>query len=414
MKELERLYREWLAIPDPPAERGLRRCALGHLARERPGPCGVCGEAAAGLALAPIYTGEDEALAEDLARSARARSIVTALAAGIWSVAALRVLAWLVLDGIVRATFVLATTSVFALAFHAALVFVARLVLDVLRGHGSHGEHVEDLEAKLDAIADRVLEPFLSRVSIGEGAPLRAPPEELALLEQAFALEGLVPRHGALPLLLASAALRRDYRRFKERLAAAEPDDPHRAYARAIEGEALLPMLEELLAKQGSEPENVADLVRAQRTDRKLETFLGDLAERRAAGGVVVTIEALDAVSPASFEAIVVMLLETEGYAAKGPVLERHGEKTVAFARQEVQLLDTPLVQEALAARTQLACQHALVVTSSGFTDAARDLARANAIELVDRAALARRLDAFNKAPKDYARLAVLLKPRAA
>jgi HJR/Mrr/RecB family endonuclease len=129
---------------------------------------------------------------------------------------------------------------------------------------------------------------------------------------------------------------------------------------------------------------------------------------------VIVTLEALDAVAAESFETLVLMLLESEGFTPHGAWLEKHGEKTALFIRQQSSPLDTPVVQEALVARTQLGCEHALVVTNATFGEPARELATSNRIELVDRAALRARLETFNKSPKDYARVAALLGPRPA
>src|SRR5205807_1237063 len=109
------------------------------------------------------------------------------------------------------------------------------------------------------------LEPFLERNGVGENAPVRAPPEELVLLEQAFAAEGLVPRHGSLLLLLAAAALRRDLARFRERLVAVGESDWFLAYAKTTPDERLLPLLEEVLFLEGIDPIDTAEQVSARR-----------------------------------------------------------------------------------------------------------------------------------------------------
>lgn len=414
MVDLEKLRTDWLTIPDPRVAADVRRCLEGHLARTLPGPCRACGGATVSRALVRVYTGEDELVALDLARRAEARRIVRALAVAIWVLALLRVLAYLIFDGAITTFFVAVTTAVFALALNVTLVLTARAILDSFRGPPLHGVQVDDLPAKLELLAERVLEPFLARNGVAEGLAVRAPPEELVLLEQAFAREGLVPRHGSLPGLLASAALARDFRRFKERLAATGHEDRHLAYARAVHDERHIPMLEQLLVEDGRDPVDTHELVRAHRSDRKLDNFLEDLEQRRSAPSLNVTIEAVDAIEKASFEELVLMVLGSEGFERRSGFVERHGEKTLVLARQETKPVDAATVQEAVVARARLSCEHALVVTNSTFTDAARELASSNRVELVDRAALTTRLAAFNKAPKDYGRLAAVMTPRSA
>src|SRR5581483_3106212 len=170
-----------------------------------------------------------------------------------------------------------------------------------------------------------------------------------------------------------------------------------------------------VLADEGIEPVDVAEQVRLRRSQGRLETFLGDLEQRRAGEALSVTIEMLDALPAASFEGVVAFLLEVEGYEKRAPaVFERHGEKTALVVVHSGEPLEAPSVQRALLARTEQGCARALVVANAPASEAARAVASENRIELVDRDALRARLDAFNRTPKDYARLAALLAPGSA
>ncbi len=414
MADIPEIWRDWFTVPPSPAGRGIRRCAEGHLVRSLPAPCPVCGGLTVGRALDRVYTGEDEIAAGDVARREVMRGKFVILAGAVWALAGLRVLYWLVFNGALSALFALVSSVIIALVFQALIATVIRAILSAIAGRATHGAHVSDLHAKLDDFADRIMDPFLARNGIGENGRIHVAPEELALLEQAFAHEELVPRHGSIPALLAAAALRRDLRRFRERLVAAEAGDWFLAYARIAPDEKLIPFLEEVLFEEGLDPAGAAEQVQQRRSGKKLETFLTDLEQRRGSDPVVVTIDALDGLDAGSFESLVQMMLESEGYARRGLALERHGEKLLLHARPSIEPLDTPVVQGTLVEKAEVGCEHALIATNATFTDAARALARGNKIELVDRKALEVRLEAFNKAPKDYARLATLLKPRRA
>jgi restriction system protein len=73
-------------------------------------------------------------------------------------------------------------------------------------------------------------------------------------------------------------------------------------------------------------------------------------------------------------------------------VIARDGEKTAVQAKRWKRRVSPRAIQEVVASKAKYGCGRAMVVTNSFFTGAARELARANDVELWDRDRLAREI----------------------
>jgi len=121
--------------------------------------------------------------------------------------------------------------------------------------------------------------------------------------------------------------------------------------------------------------------------------------ERRIARSGIAEVDAMDGIT---FERFLSTLFSKLGYRvertkARGDygadlVVERDGERLVVQAKRWSKAVGVKAVQEANAAPAMYSCSRALVVTNSRFTKPARELARANRVELWDRDALIDRM----------------------
>jgi len=120
-----------------------------------------------------------------------------------------------------------------------------------------------------------------------------------------------------------------------------------------------------------------------------------------------VTIYGIDAMSGYEFEDFLVKLYRVIGFdvqltkrsADQGADLfvEKFGKKTVIQAKNYSDNVGNAAVQQALAAKAFYSCDRAMVVTNSYFTPAARALAEAAGVDLVDRKGLSGYLDQYNR-----------------
>lgn len=92
-------------------------------------------------------------------------------------------------------------------------------------------------------------------------------------------------------------------------------------------------------------------------------------------------------------------------------IVDKYGVKTAIQAKRSNSNVGVTAVQEVAAARAKYECTRAMVVTNSWYTDQARQLARANGVELWDRTALA---DAILSVNKHHIALAETELPQAA
>ena len=105
--------------------------------------------------------------------------------------------------------------------------------------------------------------------------------------------------------------------------------------------------------------------------------------------------------------------LYAQGRSTPGPkVTNAPADRTVVQVKLYSQPVGNSAVQEAIAAKTYFRCHHAMVITNNTFTASARELATRASVQLVERNGLIKMIDAFNRSPKDYHRLRVLMTPK--
>lgn len=115
-------------------------------------------------------------------------------------------------------------------------------------------------------------------------------------------------------------------------------------------------------------------------------------AERRLARSGIAEIDVMDG---RTFERRLVALFRSHGYnvehvGRRGDygadlIVSKDGVRTVVQAKRWTRNVGVKAVQEAHAAPAMHGCSRAMVVTNRRFTNAARQLARANDVELWDR-----------------------------
>jgi restriction system protein len=108
----------------------------------------------------------------------------------------------------------------------------------------------------------------------------------------------------------------------------------------------------------------------------------------------------IDRMTGKDFETKMALLFQAKGYRVEQTpyvgdwgadlVVSHGGERTVAQIKRWNRKVGVRAIQEVVAAKAKYRCQHALVATNSFYTEAARDLARVNGVELWDRDRLAR------------------------
>jgi len=126
--------------------------------------------------------------------------------------------------------------------------------------------------------------------------------------------------------------------------------------------------------------------------------------QRRLARSGIAEVDRMDG---RTFEAFLVTVFRRLGYAVQitrrhgdygaDLVVVRHASRTAVQAKRWSKPVGVKAIQEVVAAKGYYGCEGALVVTNRGFTRPARQLARANKVELWDRHALVERLLAASK-----------------
>ena len=425
-----------------------RRCVACHRNQfALPGPCAFCDGQTVGLDAAGVADGHDLATVEAHREFLQAERLLNRATAAIWGVAAMIVA--LLLFETMRNRWWLANLFFFAI-FAAPVVAGAGwlhakavgLAASWFAARHPEGPEVVDPDSphasRVARLREAIVEPFLDRHGIAENTPTWAPEEERELLRQLLAREGLPMDADRLRAFLTACAFRRDFNRFRGRLAGAEADAPIAAYAEVAPEEAsdvvAFPYLQQVLAESGGDADGgrVAALLRDVRRNRKLRSFEADLRDRKPAApslparvdpptGAVVAIEQVERMDPGHFERLAGMIYQSRGYFARevpkvgengaDVLLEKGGERTVVRAKLHAHEVGDAAVREAQAAKAFYHCQHAILLTTHHFPPSAVELAARGGITLVDREGLVTLLDAFNRAPKDDARLALLLQP---
>lgn len=86
-------------------------------------------------------------------------------------------------------------------------------------------------------------------------------------------------------------------------------------------------------------------------------------------------------------------------------VVKKEGIKTAVQAKRHKNNVGIKAVQEAVAAKGQYSCDHAMVITNSFYTKQAIELAQSNQVELWDRKDLVKALLSIKGKPEDQADL---------
>ncbi|HEY8346652.1 MAG TPA: restriction endonuclease [Symbiobacteriaceae bacterium] len=138
------------------------------------------------------------------------------------------------------------------------------------------------------------------------------------------------------------------------------------------------------------------DRVIAKRVhERKVAELKERLTPGTRAAVPRITIEQIDKMTGSEFEQFLEKLFSAMGYETvvtkatrdhgADLVLKKFGEITVVQAKRYGQSVGNRAVQEVVAAKGRYNAHHAIVVTNSTFTPAARELAASNKVELLDR-----------------------------
>ena len=402
-----------------------------------PDPCKFCGGETVGLDVAGVVEGRDrEAVAthRDFRRHAR---LLQSADATIWGVAAGIVV--LLLFETMRNRWWIANLFFFAalaapVVAGAAWLHAKAVAFIAARFAARHGEGpsegAEDAPrgALIGRLREGIVEPFLDRHEIAENTPAWAPEGERELLRQLLAREGLPMDPRALRTFLTACAFRRDFNRFRGRLADAGGDAPIASYARiAPEGadDAMnLPYLQQVLAEAGREADegHVAAVLRDVRRDRALKSFEADLRDRKPAGpapaaptppGVVVSIEQVERMDPHNFERLAGMIYQSLGYFAPRPRRRATGGPTSCWRRTASGRSCARRCTRTRWGRGRYGKSRPpgpsttagapILLSTHHFPPAAVDQAGRGGVTLVDREGLIALLDDFNRAPKDQA-----------
>jgi hypothetical protein len=436
-------YFTGLTIRWSPADPQLRRCVVdAHHQFASPGPCLQCGRTTVGLDVAQVASGDDvhqQLLYTIWKNSKRVLSQLLT-----WSL----VICALLSIGLIVTTWWFLVFVPLAWIFGLAIpAFASRYLNRRIRRNieGGSGETRQSISAeKIDEIDDGFVAPFLRRneVPIGtvpdqnaflirrlkslqEETGVLIEQKELRMLEQVLASQGLSlwTDVDSAQLVLSSFALKKDYALFKQRVEQLEAAGMSilAAYASLVRNDdTMLPLLQQLLTERGM-PEGKSSLLAAitkVRDEFDLHGFTKDLEQRRH-GSMVITIEMVDKVDPYSFELLLGMIYETQGFhvietpksgdQGADVLIEKAGERTVIQAKLYADSVGNKAVQEAIAARTHFRCHAAQVVTNSTFTPSAKQLAASSDVRLVDRNELTLLIHEFNRVAKDYGRLATLM-----
>jgi hypothetical protein len=431
-KSLWQRLRVSLGITWPIKSVQLRRCRNCHLTvMMSPGPCANCGGPTVSVDPGAHLDDLDDVLISNQALMQSLFRNVKKVRISVVGIGTATVLVLFARDGFFT-TFFFSAIAVAALlgCYYLYVSWVNKRLSSSSSLAANRLKRLHADSARLEAILKDIIYPFFDRNGI---APFDRPviqPEELILLNRTLASRGLQIPSSNLETFLASAALDRDYQRFaaQAELMRNECGDALAGYASLYpdaryDGK-LLPFLQQYLATLGQEwalDVILPKLVQHHQT-YKQHGFERDLELRKGGVGRVITIEDVDRVDPFNFELLLGMIFETQGYSFEETpktgdqgadvLLSKAGERTVVQAKLYIQPVGNGSVQEAIAAKTYFRCHHAMVVTNNTFTASARALAASASVQLVDRNSLIPMIEAFNRSPKDYHRLRILMLPR--
>ena len=165
-----------------------------------------------------------------------------------------------------------------------------------------------------------------------------------------------------------------------------------------LQKERLIKILNDNFNYQGN---LASDLIRIEK-EVELERFENSLTGDQASGKWI-TINDIDSISGYDFERILKSLFQKMGYQVihttlsndQGAdlIVEKFGVKTVVQAKNWQNNVTNSGIQEIVAAIKHYNAQRAMVISSSGFTQSARELAQSNNVVLWDRSILSSMLD---------------------
>jgi HJR/Mrr/RecB family endonuclease/uncharacterized Zn finger protein (UPF0148 family) len=172
--------------------------------------------------------------------------------------------------------------------------------------------------------------------------------------------------------------------------------------SKKIQKERLINYLIKILKDNFNYQGNLAsDLIRIEK-DVELERFENSLTGDQASGKWI-TINDIDSISGYDFERVLKSLFQKMGYQVihttlsndQGAdlIVEKFNVKTVVQAKNWQNNVTNSGIQEAVAAIKHYDAQRAMVISSSGFTQSARELAQSNNVVLWDRSILSSMLD---------------------
>jgi HJR/Mrr/RecB family endonuclease len=429
---IERLFKS-LSVQWQPAPPHLRRCLTGeHHQFSTHSRCFRCDAYSVGLDVSQVIAGQDFGLQQVLNHVQTGQEDIR------------KAFAWSLAIGVL----LIGSLLVFSLWFWAAIAFVVALAIPVIVIWRVNRIVAQTLriqktppiaEKEIDALFDHFVGPFLLRNENPDATSVQVAikrhktmdhltsvtmsAEELTMIEQVLPCPLWNDRAQAESILNAFA-LRDDYFHFEMRMRQLEEQETpvYVAYASlATDDETFLPFLKHLLSERGvseSQSKTRSAVAQARHTLR-LKGFSKDLKQRQK-GGITLSMDMVDQMDPFNFEFLLGMIYECHGYRAietpksgdqgADVLLEKAGERTVVQAKLYSTPVGNKAVQEAIAARSHFRCQAATVVTNNYFTPSARELAGTGDVELVDRDGLVDLITFFNRSPKDYGRLASLLR----
>jgi HJR/Mrr/RecB family endonuclease len=432
------LRRRALHLDFLPPQEHLRRCMrCGLTFFGVPEACGKCGSATVGVRLMDVNSGRDRdwVVALGAIHSARRRlSLFRRIAFLIFALAAIgggialgmrdELTGWRGVGLAVGALAAAALTS-----FMAGVL--ARRALEVLhpvlRDPGASAPPDERLTSRLE---ERFLIPFMQRHSSYRETSDLIPPEELDMLVTLLGRNGLALRRDHIYEFLAGCALRSDYQEFKAEFLRFELSNPDTfavyasLYPDPGADPSRMPYLLQYL-HEGSRPPEFHELmgrITTIRRETKLANFEAELDKHAPVKTVrKVRLEEVDRIAPANFQLLVALMHQTQGCVVHGmpasedrpavTIAEQGDEKTAALGLLSREPISVAPVRELAQARDYFLCRQAVLITNGEFTAEATKAAAEKHVRLVDRKGLATMLEAFNAAPRELARLTLILTP---
>ncbi|MFC0562078.1 restriction endonuclease [Halalkalibacter alkalisediminis] len=113
----------------------------------------------------------------------------------------------------------------------------------------------------------------------------------------------------------------------------------------------------------------------------------------------------IDEIPDKDFQKLLVPIFQRQGYSVNKMkenyrskadlVLRKKGVKAIVFAKRQTSNIGSNLIKDALASKPTYQASKVIVVTNRHFTKAAKQVARANKVVLIDRDSLDAMLDAY-------------------